>query len=182
MNDVLIKKINISSDLQKKVSLLAVDYYDALEIYSNKVVGIQNGVPTETWFFKDYANVNYINATLSVPFAQIHFVSGDLSGVVIAPSANEVVINDRNRIKFSSGMINVKKANEFVRSVYTEIKTAYENYKDAYTKSAATTATATPAAPALSSADEILKYKNLLDMGVITQEEFDAKKKELLGL
>lgn len=35
---------------------------------------------------------------------------------------------------------------------------------------------------ASSSADEILKFKNLLDMGVITQEEFDAKKKQLLGL
>ena len=33
-----------------------------------------------------------------------------------------------------------------------------------------------------SSADEILKYKNLLDMGVITQEEFEQKKKQLLGL
>lgn len=33
-----------------------------------------------------------------------------------------------------------------------------------------------------STADEILKYKNLLDVGAITQEEFDAKKKELLGL
>lgn len=33
-----------------------------------------------------------------------------------------------------------------------------------------------------SSADEILKYKNLLDMGAITQEEFETKKKQLLGL
>ncbi|EQF26329.1 MULTISPECIES: DUF4428 domain-containing protein [Clostridioides] len=31
-------------------------------------------------------------------------------------------------------------------------------------------------------ADEILKYKNLLDMEAITQDEFDAKKKELLNL
>lgn len=31
-------------------------------------------------------------------------------------------------------------------------------------------------------ADEIKKYKELLDMGAITQEEFDKKKKELLGL
>ena len=29
--------------------------------------------------------------------------------------------------------------------------------------------------------EEIKKYKELLDMGIITQEEFDAKKKELLG-
>ena len=33
-----------------------------------------------------------------------------------------------------------------------------------------------------SSADELKKFKELLDMGIITQEEFDAKKKELLGL
>ena len=31
-------------------------------------------------------------------------------------------------------------------------------------------------------ADELKKFKELLDMGVITQEEFDAKKKQLLGL
>lgn len=31
-----------------------------------------------------------------------------------------------------------------------------------------------------SAADEILKYKQLLDMGILTQEEFDKKKEELL--
>ena len=35
---------------------------------------------------------------------------------------------------------------------------------------------------ATSAADELKKYKDLLDSGVITQEEFDAKKKQLLGL
>ena len=33
-----------------------------------------------------------------------------------------------------------------------------------------------------SQADELKKYKDLLDSGIITQEEFDAKKKQLLGL
>lgn len=33
-----------------------------------------------------------------------------------------------------------------------------------------------------SNADELKKFKELLDNGIITQEEFDAKKKELLGL
>ena len=32
------------------------------------------------------------------------------------------------------------------------------------------------------SADELKKFKDLLDAGIITQEEFDAKKKQLLGL
>ncbi len=35
---------------------------------------------------------------------------------------------------------------------------------------------------AISSADELKKFKELLDIGVITQEEFDQKKKQLLGL
>lgn len=43
-------------------------------------------------------------------------------------------------------------------------------------------ASANTNAPTASSADEILKYKNLLDMGAITQDEFDEKKRQLLGL
>ena len=34
---------------------------------------------------------------------------------------------------------------------------------------------------AVSVADEMLKFKQLLDMGIITQEEFEKKKRELLG-
>ncbi|PEI77461.1 hypothetical protein CN526_26785 [Bacillus wiedmannii] len=37
-------------------------------------------------------------------------------------------------------------------------------------------------AATVSGADEILKYKELLDQGVITEEEFQAKKKQLLGI
>lgn len=34
----------------------------------------------------------------------------------------------------------------------------------------------------VSGADDLAKYKQLLDQGVITQEEFNAKKKQILGL
>jgi|GEM_PF-1576310 len=34
----------------------------------------------------------------------------------------------------------------------------------------------------ISTADELKKFKDLLDSGIISQEEFDAKKKDLLGL
>lgn len=40
---------------------------------------------------------------------------------------------------------------------------------------------APPPGPAISDADEIMKYKQLLDMGAITPEEYEAKKKQLLG-
>lgn len=33
-----------------------------------------------------------------------------------------------------------------------------------------------------SNADELKKYKELLDSGIITEEEFNAKKKQLLDL
>jgi hypothetical protein len=41
---------------------------------------------------------------------------------------------------------------------------------------------ATNASSNISSADEIRKFKQLLDEGIITQEEFESKKKELLRL
>ena len=43
-------------------------------------------------------------------------------------------------------------------------------------------AQAVPNSAAASPAEELKKYKELLDSGVITQEDFDAKKKQLLGL
>lgn len=43
-------------------------------------------------------------------------------------------------------------------------------------------ATAAASAPKTDEADQLKKFKELLDSGVITQEEFDAKKKQLLGL
>ena len=46
---------------------------------------------------------------------------------------------------------------------------------------AETTATIKQDVP-LSNADELAKFKDLLDKDIITQEEFDAKKKQLLGL
>ena len=36
--------------------------------------------------------------------------------------------------------------------------------------------------PQVSPVDEIRKYKSLLDDGIITQVEFESKKKQLLGL
>lgn len=43
-------------------------------------------------------------------------------------------------------------------------------------------ATTTAPTPSVSPADELKKYKELLDSGILTQEEFDTKKKQLLGL
>ena len=76
------------------------------------------------------------------------------------------------RIKF----ICVQNAEEFVNEVNKQI----EEHKSTF--AAGKTAEPNVPSPALSNADELKKYKDLLDMGAITQEEFDEKKKQLLGL
>ena len=50
------------------------------------------------------------------------------------------------------------------------------------TKSAQLSGSGSDSANTVSAADEIRKYKELLDEGIITQEEYDAKRKQLLGL
>lgn len=58
------------------------------------------------------------------------------------------------------------------------INEAIAAYKKKNSAPAATTVVVNNA----SAADELKKFKELLDCGIITQEEFDAKKKQLLGL
>ena len=55
----------------------------------------------------------------------------------------------------------MKAENEALKTKTTELTTKVDGYKDY---------------------DELKKFKELLDAGVITQEEFEAKKKQLLGL
>jgi hypothetical protein len=80
-------------------------------------------------------------------------------------------------VSTSSGRINflaIKNRNE-IHNVVSNLLVERQ-------KQNATTMQTTVFASATSTADEIKKYKELLDLGIITQEEFDAKKKQLLGL
>jgi hypothetical protein len=66
----------------------------------------------------------------------------------------------------------------FIGAEAYEKALAIADYIRNYQKSADTAAVV--AAP--SAADEILKLKGLLDQGILTQEEFSAKKRQLLGI
>ncbi len=81
-------------------------------------------------------------------------------------------------IRSNTGVIRfvcVQNADEFVAAANKAIE---ENKKS----NKAIPAPSTTVVQNTSNADELKKYKDLLDSGVITQEEFDAKKKQLLGL
>jgi len=176
--ETLVKKIIVPAEQRKKTTLAGNLWYDTLEVYDNRVIGYLNGNQTMTWYFKEYTGIDIVKANMNSQFAQVVFLTGmnaknRVVGIDFGASQNLNAMNDTNRILFCSGMFSFGKTNDFAISVGTEIRKAFENYKnnDVVEITGSTS----------SSADEILKYKTLLDQGIITQEEFDAKKKQLLG-
>ena len=177
----VIKTITVPADFLKRTTLAKNIYYDKIEIYPNRVVGFFGGEQKMTWYFKEYHGIDIINASMNSQFAQIVFLTGMNSnnrtmGLDVGGAQNAMAMNDVNRILFCSGMFSFKKTNEFANAVGADIRKALEEYKNNDTIQVAA-----PVA-ALSPAEELKKFKELLDMGIISQEEFDAKKKQLLGL
>lgn len=66
--------------------------------------------------------------------------------------------------------------------VAVEIKNAIENFKAIEKETSSAPATAPKEKDMYDVADEIRELKDLLDDGILSQEEFDAKKKQLLGI
>ena len=67
------------------------------------------------------------------------------------------------------GVINQKEINETLTALIKEKEQKSHERSTVITQSQ-------------SNAEELAKFKKLVDDGIITQEEFDAKKKQLLGL
>ena len=175
----LIKKIAVPADLRKRTTIASNIYYDTIEIYDNKVVGFLNGNQNMTWYFKEYIGIDIVKANMNSQFAQVVFLTGMNAknravGIDFAATQNLNAVQDTNRILFCSGMFSFGKTNDFANSVGAEIRKAFENYKDNYVVKVN--------GSNVSSADEILKFKQLLDAGIITQEEFETKKKQILNL
>lgn len=77
------------------------------------------------------------------------------------------MINDENSIPIQPAMVGeAREVVDFIEKRRAELKNAPQG----------------TVIQQASGADELKKFKELLDMGVITQEEFDAKKKQILGL
>lgn len=91
-------------------------------------------------------------------------------------AAAEIRLLNGISISTSSGRISfygIKNAKEIYTVITNLLIERQQNAKNV------TYATVTPKSD---EADQLKKYKELLDSGIITQEEFDAKKKQLLGL
>ena len=177
---MLIKTVVVPTEQRKKTTLASNVYYDSLEIHDNKVVGYLDGQQKMSWYFRDYTGIDIIKASLNSQFAQIVFLTGINSknkviGVDLGSTQNLNAMNDTNRILFCSGMFSFGKTNEYAASVADSIKTAFADYKDRQDNRESSV-------QPLSQADELKKFKSLLDDGIITQAEFDFKKRQILSL
>lgn len=118
----------------------------------------------------------------SIPYYQIDSV--EIEGKRLRPSAMlmpEIMLAPKKKtLTIRAGK--VKHEFEFRRASDDDMKRAYELIQEGVAASRQQHVTATSAPPPPTAADEIRSLAKLVDKGLITQEEFDAKKRQILGL
>ena len=125
-------------------------------------------------YFSEYDVVTFMGPIDEEEYGFIRFQSSQL----LSDSSLDIVfcfMNTKNK---------VNKANEicsYIQSRITTVKEEKMEELEAQEKTQQQKAI-TKEKTTLSVPDEILKYKELFDLGAITEEEFVAKKKQLLGL
>lgn len=136
--------------------------FDELKVYEDRIViehpsiarvlARGSSVAAKTIYYSDLTAVEFKKCGWTVGYIKFS-VLGDAR-------------TDENTVTIS-----YSKENEIAEKMVSYIQKKIKEAKQPKTAAASTSA-----------ADEILKLKNLLDMGIITQKEFDIKKKQLLGL
>lgn len=117
------------------------------------------------FYYTDITSVQFKNLDLTTGFIQFEY-AGSHSG-------NNFVSENSFTFSATIGTGKYKELKQMMPGVYEDIQKRVQEAKA--NKNA-------PVKAGLSSAEELKKFKELLDLGVISQEEFDAKKKQLLGL
>lgn len=144
---------------------------DILLVYEDRVVLRHKGVLNffamgikgdKTLYYADITSVEYKRSGVLAGHIQFSIPGGnEHTGGVFSSASDE-------------NTITVSKNEEIAEKVVSYINNKIKEYKAR--KNSETFI------QQVSSADELKKFKELLDMGIITQEEFDAKKKQLLGI
>lgn len=113
-------------------------------------------------YYADVIGVQFKPSGLAIGYLQLETASS---------SGNNKSDNffNENSFTFDQGTV----SNDYMEQVVAYIRGRVEEYKK-------NRGSATVITQATSAADELKKFKELLDLGVITQEEFDSKKAELL--
>ena len=117
----------------------------------------------KTIYFVDCIGVQFKQAGMTLGYIQFETASSSMN------NKGSNMFNE-NSFTWDTSVVSNDKMQEvanFVKGKIDELKRSTSHVQ---------------ATVALSCADELKKFKELLDSGIITQEEFDAKKKQLLGL
>ncbi len=114
----------------------------------------------------DYKNLTSVQFREPAGFT-VGFIQFAYPGSVESKGGISAMINDENSIPIQPSMVaQAREIVEFIEKQREELTAPQTNTIIQQT----------------SAADELKKFKELLDMGIISQEEFDEKKKQLLGL
>lgn len=144
----------------------------SIKVYDDKVIlTVKAGIGSFlTGNISDGEKTIYYSDCIGVQFKKSGFQIGYLQFETAAGIMNNRANNFFNENTFTWDT--TKQSNEMMEEVSEYAKSRVDYYKTAQNTAVA----------ASSPADELKKYKELLDMNVITKEEFDAKKQQLLGL
>ncbi len=148
-------------------------FEDKVEISRKSLTGIlSQGIKGDrVLFYKDLSSVEYKKPTL-LANGYIKFILAGTSDVGAATTILGTTTQDS--LKDPNTLI----LRAFNKETPIESEKAYKLVMEKISQSK----TQANVPNAHSDADELLKFKNLLDSGVITQDEFDAKKRQILGL
>ena len=139
-------------------------YDDYCEI-SGKAGTLNHTKGTKKLYYSDLTSVQFkLPGAFFAGYIQFEYPGSDTTNKSPYESENAVVFNKKDNINLMEEIYN------FVEKRILEEKQAKRAPAGTVIQQAA------------SPAEELKKMKELLDMGIITQEEFDAKKKQLLGL
>lgn len=152
-------------------------YYDKCVITTNVTLGsiiAQNATDGEkTIYYMDCVGVQFKKSAATIGYLQLETAS-------VAMNNKSSNFFHENSFTFESALsadANGLTMNEKMEVVADFIKKRIEEIK-----LGKNTASAAPALSTASIVEELKSLKELVDLGILTQEEFDAKKKQLLGL
>ena len=156
--------MNALFTLDGNVSTLTV-YEDHCVITGKKsFLGFMGGRAfdgSKEFYYADMTSVQYKQAS--------NFINGFIQFEYPGSHSGQNNFNSENTFVIMKGKTDIEQCETAYQYIKERIA-FYKNQKNA------------PIVSALSPAEELKKFKDLLDSGVITQDEFNAKKKELLGL
>lgn len=143
----------------------------SIKVYKDKaIINVKDGIAS--FLVGNLTNgekIIYYKDVIGIQFRKCGAIlRGYLQLETASASLNNKSYNFSNENSFAFETSTV--SNEKMEEVFNYVKKQVEIYKNIETVQV----------NSFSNADEIKKYKELLDMGAITQEEFERKKQELL--